>query len=71
MNPNWLAEGLCPTHGTPLERMSDHGWCEECGLGFSLAPDAITLHLRLRNARGERVKATLPQRWTADIEETE
>lgn len=51
VHPSWLAEGLCPIHRSPLERMPEYGWCEECGLGYSLTPDAINLHLRRREDR--------------------
>lgn len=39
-----IIEGICPTHATPLERRRDCGWCVECGCGYSLGPEHLTLH---------------------------
>lgn len=57
MNPDWLAEGLCPTHGTPLDRMPEYGRCDECGLGFSLTPDAISVHLLRRTPEDRNTRS--------------
>lgn len=40
-----LREGLCPIHGTVLERREDQGWCEECSMGWSMTPETITAHV--------------------------
>ena len=40
-----LREGLCPVHGTPLDRRDDHGWCDECDCGWSLDANKIKVHI--------------------------
>jgi hypothetical protein len=40
-----IAEGICPVHDTPLIRMKDCGACRECGTGWSLTPDTVSVHL--------------------------
>lgn len=54
-----IIEGICPTHGTPLERIDGYGWCALCGLGHSYTtdPDGVpswNLHLRPRVAASGR-----------------
>lgn len=39
-----IAEGLCPKHGTALDRRDDCGWCDACGTGWSLVGDTIGVH---------------------------
>jgi hypothetical protein len=41
-----LREGLCPVHGTPLDRRDDHGWCDECDCGWSLDSNKVRRHER-------------------------
>lgn len=36
-----IAEGLCPDHGTPLERREDFGWCEACQAGWRMTQDTV------------------------------
>ncbi|WCO67891.1 hypothetical protein PO878_04030 [Iamia majanohamensis] len=47
MTTSPLAEGLCPTHLTPLERRDDYGWCEDCGYGHSLHGGQHTAHVEV------------------------
>lgn len=57
-----VREGLCPNHGTPLERRDEYGWCAECDNGWScegdhyysvlvIAPDFSKLTEQLEKAR--------------------
>jgi hypothetical protein len=46
-----LREGLCPRHGTPLERRDDHGWCDECSVGWSMTSDTTSVYLDIRARR--------------------
>jgi hypothetical protein len=44
-----LREGLCPVHGSLLDRREDHGWCEECKCGWSMTPDEITVQFEAKS----------------------
>lgn len=40
-----LREGLCPFCNVALVRLDDCGECPDCGAGWSLVGDTISLHL--------------------------
>lgn len=42
-----ITEGLCPIHGTPLERREACGWCHDCDNGYSLSNNTMSLHFEL------------------------
>ena len=52
VNFSAILEGVCPEHGTPLDRRDDCGWCDECGVGYSMQSDddgngTMALHMEL------------------------
>lgn len=57
MSPDYnrIREGVCPEHGTPLERRDDHGWCGICRTGWSITPDTVNVHIVIAEPVGRRV----------------
>lgn len=39
-----VLEGQCPDGHGALERRDDHGWCDDCKMGWSIRGDEITAH---------------------------
>lgn len=44
-----VIEGQCPNGHGALERKDDHGWCGECGMGWSIRCNEVTTHVPLES----------------------
>jgi hypothetical protein len=71
---DWLKEGLCPRGHGPLDRRYDHGWCEECHIGWSIEGKTFTVHFDFKSSELTTADGVLRSgpgtvKWVSDFDD--